>query len=477
MIDRTHWEYEPEVPIDKIVLDVDNPRLDDYAKNSDLLAISYLVQFEEVIDLAKKIHEVGGLFPAEQIICLKQDDEYVVLEGNRRVAACKILLRPSLVSKEHLARQIPTIDENLRKNIQKLEVQTVPTRQVSNPIIAKLHLSKYNRKHWNLRRRINAAQNFLSENVPIEEVSSYFEETNDDIYKYVRYFACINHTLMTPFLSDSEKEILRDATVDIEPYLDVVFNNKIKDHFGHKLFLEDGSINVKFPKNEEVITEICRHCIVSQKRNTEHRFQKGSSVGKYLKNCFPINEHAENEKTSGKFDFSFKDGTIKSSVVEFPQQASKLSQTSEPDPNDGSPRYLRPVLLNNLNYKNTKDSRLSHLAAEARSLSNLSTVPTLSLSFLIRALLERGLILTFPAISQGGRKKKIGLGDLINFSQQNPDALPHKIVESLQNLQSRTMVRDLENNIHNDAGNSTPSNLKVICGATSHIIQYFLDTY
>lgn len=477
MLIRSHWDYEPEVPIDRIILDVDNPRLDDYAKNNDLLAIAYLVQFEEVIDLAKKIHEVGGLFPAEQIICLKQGDDYVVLEGNRRVAACKILLRPSLVSKEHLAKQIPRIDENLRKNIETLEVQTVPTRQVSNPIIAKLHLSKYNRKHWNLRRRINAAKNFLNENIPIEEVSKYFEETNDDIYRYVRYFECINQTLMTPFLSDFEKEILRDATVDIEPFLDVVFNNKIKDHFGHKLFLDDGSINDNFPKNEEVITEICRHCIVSQKQNTEHRFQKGSSVGKYLQSCFPLKRESSTNKLVEKFDFTFTDDTIKSSDIELKKPTENIRTSQENAGKPGSSRYFRPVFLNSLEYRNTKDRRLSHLAAEARTLSNMSTPPTLSLSFLVRALLERGLILTFPATAQGSKKKKVGLGDLINTAQQHPDRMPRKVLESLQNFQSRTFIRDIENNIHNDAGNSSTENLKIICGAAVHTIQYFLDNH
>src|ERR1700681_660300 len=92
------WKKALVAPLD-IALDRDNPRInvDDGDKESDI--IRKLIRYEDVQDLARKIAKTG-LLPDERIIVVQEKGQWVVLEGNRRICACKLLLSPQLVPPE-----------------------------------------------------------------------------------------------------------------------------------------------------------------------------------------------------------------------------------------------------------------------------------------------------------------------------------------------------------------------------------------
>lgn len=81
--------------IDNLKLDVRNPRFSyQSAKEMNQTEIvKYLIANHAVYELAKAI-AINGYLLNEEPIVSKEGDSYVVLEGNRRVAACKILLNP-----------------------------------------------------------------------------------------------------------------------------------------------------------------------------------------------------------------------------------------------------------------------------------------------------------------------------------------------------------------------------------------------
>lgn len=53
-----------------------------------------------MIELANRINEVGELHGSEIITCIRKGNKYVVLEGNRRICACKLLLDRSIIPEE-----------------------------------------------------------------------------------------------------------------------------------------------------------------------------------------------------------------------------------------------------------------------------------------------------------------------------------------------------------------------------------------
>ena len=78
----------------KLWLDRFNPRLPDMGKNpSEVNILQELVENDKVYDLARKITE-NGYLPDEYLIVCKEKGKCVVVEGNRCLAACKLLINP-----------------------------------------------------------------------------------------------------------------------------------------------------------------------------------------------------------------------------------------------------------------------------------------------------------------------------------------------------------------------------------------------
>ena len=93
-VDYSSWGSRL-LSIEHLKLDVKNPRFS-YQSTKEMNQteiIKYLIENHAVYELAKAIAANGYLLNEEPIVC-KEGDYYIILEGNRRVAACKILLQP-----------------------------------------------------------------------------------------------------------------------------------------------------------------------------------------------------------------------------------------------------------------------------------------------------------------------------------------------------------------------------------------------
>jgi hypothetical protein len=87
-----------EVEVDRIFLDLENPRHETYELQSQV--IEYLCRHENILPLAKDI-VANGLNPIEQFALIPDDAEsvpptYFVAEGNRRICALMLLYDPDL---------------------------------------------------------------------------------------------------------------------------------------------------------------------------------------------------------------------------------------------------------------------------------------------------------------------------------------------------------------------------------------------
>lgn len=88
-----------EIALSQLRLDPTNPRLDD-GKQTQREALNAMIQAQGVklVSLARDIVH-NGLSPLDRFLVLEAEDstdEYVVLEGNRRLSAIKLLLNPDL---------------------------------------------------------------------------------------------------------------------------------------------------------------------------------------------------------------------------------------------------------------------------------------------------------------------------------------------------------------------------------------------
>jgi hypothetical protein len=147
------------VAIDRIFLDVENPRHKPFENQGEVIA--YLCKYEDVYPLAKDIVNIG-LNPLERFALIPveltesgAESTYTVAEGNRRMCALKLLYDPELAPAD------------LRSNFKKLNEENtydfslVPATIFEERALAKIWLERIHsgtqggagRKEWNAEQK------------------------------------------------------------------------------------------------------------------------------------------------------------------------------------------------------------------------------------------------------------------------------------------------------------------------------------
>lgn len=122
-------------------LDPKNPRLGrETSARAPREIIQHLFEHDKAIEVAKSI-ATRGYFPNEPLLAIKEGDQLIVVEGNRRLAAVKALREPGLVEGtfqrqlERLARQIEDLND-----IAQIPVTVAPSRRATDRQIAGRHV-------------------------------------------------------------------------------------------------------------------------------------------------------------------------------------------------------------------------------------------------------------------------------------------------------------------------------------------------
>ena len=96
MVDYSKWKISNEIPVTEVKLDKLNPRM---PENSESLTqediLNLMVNDYKIIELAESI-AMKGFMPWDNMVITYEDGIPVVLEGNRRVAALKLLINPAM---------------------------------------------------------------------------------------------------------------------------------------------------------------------------------------------------------------------------------------------------------------------------------------------------------------------------------------------------------------------------------------------
>lgn len=122
-------------------LDAKNPRLGrETSARAPREIIQYLFEHDKALEVAQSI-AARGYFPNEPLLAIKENEQLVVVEGNRRLAALKALRQPGLLEgatqrqTERLSRQIENPDD-----IAKVPVTLAPSRRATDRQIAGKHV-------------------------------------------------------------------------------------------------------------------------------------------------------------------------------------------------------------------------------------------------------------------------------------------------------------------------------------------------
>ena len=112
---------QQKISVDSLLFDGDNPRLAAEAVGTDQHALLRTLWSEFSVDEIALSIAANGFFAHEPLFAAQEGTSYVVIEGNRRLAAVK-LLRDANLRKEVGATDLPSIDDKLHAALEKLPV-------------------------------------------------------------------------------------------------------------------------------------------------------------------------------------------------------------------------------------------------------------------------------------------------------------------------------------------------------------------
>lgn len=136
-----------KIPVEELQLDHQNLRLITQSVDAtDEAIIAQLYRSAELEELLQSISS-NGYLDIEPLIAIQEtgNNKFIVLEGNRRLAALRLLREPKLVEKirktEKLAIKLPTVNESLRHTLDEVSVYCVDSRKAARAFIGFKHVN------------------------------------------------------------------------------------------------------------------------------------------------------------------------------------------------------------------------------------------------------------------------------------------------------------------------------------------------
>lgn len=216
-----------KVKLEDLHLDIDNPRFTKSIKGEETDIIRELVSNYKVMNLIHGIARSKKLHVGERIIVCIEDDKYIVLEGNRRVCACKILMNPQLL------RGIRTsaIDEidmlrrpTLLNNIQEIEVDVVKNRMRAQGALASKHVSGI--KKWSENAKDRYIGINFDKGMSIFELVMSTELDEARIIKGIKNYRLLNYIIdLDKWTENERKSFINKDNIILSRVTKILYRN------------------------------------------------------------------------------------------------------------------------------------------------------------------------------------------------------------------------------------------------------------
>lgn len=174
------------IKVGSLLLDSKNARIPADRRSDDQRALLHaLVQHEDVRGLAASIAKLG-LFPNERLVVIPTGRRFVVLEGNRRLAAIWLLLNPELAETSTQVKYFRGLSAKASlPELSSLEVAVVPNRVAAAPIIAALH-TKEAKRRWSSLQQARFYRELVDEGESPAEVAEQVGQSLGHVNGYLR---------------------------------------------------------------------------------------------------------------------------------------------------------------------------------------------------------------------------------------------------------------------------------------------------
>lgn len=121
-----------QLEIADLLLDLENPRIVGAKSQRDALQKIVEDQKEKLLVLARSIIEDEGMNPMDRLLVLKANSGFTVLEGNRRLAALKILAAPSILDDVPISTGLRRAFGRLSERFDRSTVEPLPGYEIAS---------------------------------------------------------------------------------------------------------------------------------------------------------------------------------------------------------------------------------------------------------------------------------------------------------------------------------------------------------
>lgn len=272
MIDFSAWTDKP-YRILSLSLDPKNPRLPEFGHNpSERELVAALVEHEDVYELAKSITDRGGLYPSERLVAVKEGEDTVIVEGNRRLAALKLLESPDLAPDAKikafsvLKAQIPP------QNVEKVDVVLAPSREAAAPLISDRHTGTAQRK-WLRVQQAKFIRTQVGPGHTIDDVAKLLGMTRGEILESLRVDTMLQVASVMPLPADV-REVVQDPRKFNFSVLERLIETPATPKFLGFAFAADGSLSGQVHEDEfkrgytRLVSDVARGKVDTRKLNS-----------------------------------------------------------------------------------------------------------------------------------------------------------------------------------------------------------------
>lgn len=181
------------VNVEKLTLDLQNPRVPKHVKDhKDINQIrNYLLEKEGVLRIARSIANNGYHRSAVAIVC-EENGNLVVLDGNRRLAACQLLLDPTLAPNARNRKALEDLNKNFNKEeLAEIKITIAPSRKEAEKEIWDIHVNQL-LKPWQVLQKLRMYRNLIDSgesniNIASSEYGISVSKFKDELAKLYFY--------------------------------------------------------------------------------------------------------------------------------------------------------------------------------------------------------------------------------------------------------------------------------------------------
>ena len=227
-MEKTNWPTE-YLSVASLFLDERNPRLGgEIGGRTQREIIQYLFDHDKALEVVRSI-VARGYFENEPLLAISGNGNYVVVEGNRRLAALKALGEPEILT-EKVRRQVERISREAGfEKIISVPVIIAPSRHETDRIIAGRHVGTPVLA-WQAENRASFILSKLEEGYDNDQLKEELGFTNQDIHE-ARQTKVIAETVRAIDLPPEIKAKVEDPRAKLFSTLERVFDSQVGQGF------------------------------------------------------------------------------------------------------------------------------------------------------------------------------------------------------------------------------------------------------